>query len=256
MREKSGMKTALIVLLSVLLLTGVIIFFYLYFGSNADDNRIQLPATQTQPDPEEPGKGEGVDFATVGVDNVRDVLAQTPQTASYYQTLTLATIWSEGKSERQIEIFHSEGLTSLRIHSEKTVQYYLTDGQTLYLWYEGDETAFRTQLSEELADSLILGIPNYRVILERAHILQAEYVPVDDIAGARIFVTCGGNAGFTHRYWVDLNSGLLLRMDIMQDEQLTAQLTQQSLTLASPGDELFQSAFLLPDGSVPFPEGD
>ena len=253
MQGKSGIRTAAIVAAAVVLVLGVIVLAYLVLGAQGGGAGIQLPdPEQTLPDtgndPEQPED----DFASIRAENVLQVLEKTLTPAdSFHQTLTLTLAWQDGSAARSAEIWHSAGKTLLTLQDAKTTRHYLTDGQTLYLWYDGDVRAAEMAPPEGSALEWI-GIPDYLQNLQEAEILDAAFVAADESAGDRIYVRCRMSSGAEHRYWIDLESALLVRADILVEQQLTCQVLQQSLALVTPGDNVFEGVFCLPDGSDPF----
>ncbi len=253
MQGKPGVRTAVIVLASALLLVSLIVLAYVFFADRGNQNTIVLPDADVQePEQTNPPEDEEAGFASVNAQNVMDALCTLTPADAYHQVVSLSTSWQDGASERSVEIYSSSGITKMILRDSKSVKYYLTDGQTLYIWYDDDAQAAQTELEPSVSVDELAGIPAYMAVLRDSEVLSASFVSDTERAGASIYVRCTTQSGAEHQYWIDLESALLIRADILNEQQLTYQLQQQQLDLVSPGDSLFEGVFCLPDGTEPF----
>lgn len=243
----------MIVLASVLVLVGLIVLAYVYFADQSAPNEIVLPDTQiTEPEQVRPNEEEVEGFASLNSENVVQVLQTLSKTSTYRQILNLSEYWTEGRATRIVEVYYRTGTTSITVEAAKKIQHYLTNGSTLYTWYSGDETAAGITLREDLTLEDFVGIPDYYETLQRTQILEASFLPADGQAGDRIYVHCEAENGLSYRFWINIESALLERAELLQDGQVIHEVLQRELEVMMPGDVSLNGAFLLPDGTDPF----
>ncbi|HJH62910.1 MAG TPA: hypothetical protein IAC84_06585 [Firmicutes bacterium] len=121
------------------------------------------------------------------------------------------------------------------------------DGQ-LWLWYDGQDQVYRAPAGDQSAD-LAQRLPTYEDVLalDPAGITQAGYVERD--GQDCIYVEFEHEQlGYLYRYWISVNSGLLIAAQTESEGQVVYEMSSRQLTspLSGPGDW-----FVLPDGTSP-----
>ena len=247
MNSKS--KTRIAVLVSVIILAAV----FASFGYSVLFTRtpsITLPDTQPGGGGHTSGSGEA---PLVQVDvtrhTVQAVIAQLQRPDSYYRQLTVETFWSSGSSATQVQTWVDGGYTYVRaVLPSGQIRCSLAAGEDVYYWYEGS-SEWLTAPQGALSADLTQRIPTYEDVLE---------LPLRDISDAGSGLqgeeycvyaeTTADEFGYLERYWVSVDSGLLVRAETVQDGQVVYSMSSAGpLQTPCPGDVAFQ----LPDGTVP-----
>ena len=188
-------------------------------------------------------------FQTVEVtpETVQDVVATLSRTGSYYRTLTVETFWEGGSSSVPVQVWVDGGWTrSRQTLPSGAVRHDLTDGETLYYWYDGSQQYEQAPADQYSAD-LSQRLPTYEAVLE---------LDPSDITGAG-YELRGGlpcvwalvclEDGLFEQFWVSVDTGLLVSAEMTQDDQLTYRMTAYSPTQSPCPDD---ASFRLPDGTV------
>ncbi|MBE6954577.1 MAG: hypothetical protein E7449_01525 [Ruminococcaceae bacterium] len=253
MQEKSSFRTVVIVLASVLLLVSLIVLAYLYFADQSTPNEIILPSTQVVgPEQSRPGEEQPGDFAVLDAENVLQVLKTLEKTNTYREVLNLTEYWQDGSATHIAEIYHRNGVTCVKVQAAKKTQCYLTDGKVVYIWYQGDEEAVRIPLSQDLTLEDLIGVPNYLEALQRTHVEEATFLPADAQSNDRIFARSRTDGEITYNFWIDIETALSTRVEILQGDTLIHMVEQREMEILMPGDMSLAYVFLLPDGTDPF----
>ncbi len=253
MKNGSGAKTLVIVLTSALLLVGLLVLAYVVLLRGNRQPQIVLPTDQThREDPVDPSQPKPDRIVALNPDNVLDALRTLTPEDYYHETLGVSIIWDEGSSSRRVERYCAQGVQRISVTGQNGTRCYLSDGQTLYVWYDGDETAVSRPLDGAVSLMDLAGLPDYLEELQHAQIQEVSFLSEDDIQEERIYVRAITSDGAERRYWVDLDTALLLRADVLEDERLTYQILQLEHEQVAPTDDLFRGIFALPDGTEPF----
>ena len=253
MKARSGAKTAAIVLVSALFLVGLMILAYRIMTLRNDKPGITLPDASTPAEEQPPQEQQTADrFVTVDTTNVLDVLETLRTADSFYQQFTTTLFWGKEQSERKVEWFQARGIVRINVWEAGRKRCYLTDGNVLFLWYEGETEAAERNLDQDLSLEDLAGVPEYKKELVQAEILEASYLSSGSSEQEIVYVSAALPSGSHRQYWIDLPTGQLVQADIMEDQQLSYQVLQTSLEQAGPSDPIFEDAFCLPDGTEPF----
>ncbi|MBO6054454.1 MAG: hypothetical protein J6P31_02940 [Oscillospiraceae bacterium] len=253
MRRGSGAKSAIIVLASALLMVGLLMLAYGVLLRSHQHPTITLPDSlhsgEKSQEPEQPVKEQ---IVSLRPDNVLAALqtVQTPE--SYYESLTISIFWSGGGSTETVERYCAMGLQRINVRSSGMTRCYLSDGKTLYVWYDGDRYAVSRSLNEEISLLDLAGIPDYLGELSASRILSASFQGADELDPDRILVEAVTEDGAERVYLVRLDSAQLLHVDVTEEQELIYQLQQLELEQVAPTDERFRGVFELPDGTDPF----
>lgn len=184
----------------------------------------------------------------VNVDTVQAVIASLHREGSYYRTLTVQTNWDGGSSVTSAQTWADGGYTYSRVVLPSgSVRYNLSDGSTLYYWYAGS-SSYLTAPAKSLNADLAQRIPTYEDVLA----LPAERI-VDAGYGAYgehpcVYVeTSVDELGYLERYWVSVDSGLLIAAETIKGEQVVLSINATyPITTPCPSN----IRFALPNGTV------
>lgn len=254
--HKQALRTALIVCGAVLAVT--VLLVALFFGTSKQEERptITLPETPVIQAPEDPPvQVDQNQFAEITRGNVQDVLRSLTRPSSYHQAVTIMTYAAQASRQQQVDIWRSGRLFRADITEQSgSVKSVLSDGETAYIWYDGDETALELPLRDGVSPEQLVGIGSYDTILAlpQQQIISADFVTLQEEASfSCIYVTFSLN-GCEQYDWIDLSSGLLCRQSIQQDGKSLYIMQQNRLDVLMDGDEALSDAFCLPDGTEPF----
>lgn len=242
-------RTWFAVLIAILLVAAV-------FGSfgfsllSAQTPKITLP--NLQPDSSAGDISIAPDNQAVRVEvttqTVQAVIASLDRAASYYRQMSVQTNWQGGSGTTTIYTWVDDEYTFVRsILPTGTIRFFLSDRDTVYYWY-GGSSSWRTAPSNSLSADLTQRVPTYEDVLMLAP---------EDISGAGystygelpcIYVETKSNElGYLERYWIGVDSGLLIAAQTMKGDEVIYSLNATSpIQTPCPTD----SVFTLPNGTV------
>lgn len=252
MNRRPGARSAGIVLAAAaavvcLLLIGVLVSIR---GGTRDT--IVLPEDSGGAQPEAPTVDAGEPFYTVDRENVQSILEVLSRPAAYVQTLTVTSYWSDGQAERNVQLWCSGSLIRAQITAGRQTQHLLTDGETVWVWYDGEETARALTPDETVTFDDLTGIPTYETLtaIPTEAIEEAGFVTLDEQQGVSCLYVSVADGEDTDRYWVDVNTRLLCRADTLSGGGQIYQLRQTGCQTLTPEDTALQGIFQLPDGTA------
>ena len=202
----------------------------------------------TLPNVNQETEGESQAFLPVEVtpETVQTVISSLSRPDSYYRELTVTLFWEGGESAEQVEIWADGGYVRTTIATGGTVQYRLVGEGKLRLWYAGDQTWQETEAGDGTAD-LAQRIPTYEDVLD---------LPVDAIAATGYeeqgglscicVETAADELGYRQRYWISVDSGLLVCSETLEGEQTVYRMSSYAVERPVPAG----TQFALPDGTV------
>ena len=191
---------------------------------------------------------EGRDFLPVEVrpDTVQSVIASLSRPESYYRQLTVRLFWAGGSSADPVEIWADGGYVRTAITTGGSTQYRLVGEGKLRLWYAGDRAWQEVDAGDDTAD-LAQRIPTYEDVLALPleQIILADYRMVSDVRC--IYVeTAEDDWGYTQRYWVSVDTGLLVVAERLQAGETVYRMASLAVDEAAPDTQ----NFVLPDGTA------
>ena len=253
MQEKSNLRTAVIVLASVLILVSLIVLAYLYFADQDTPGGIVLPGAQVVGPEQTPSDGvRPEEFAVLDAGNVLQVLETLEKGNAYREVLNLTEYWPDGSATRIAEVYHRNGVSFIRVQAAKKTQCYLSDGKELYTWYLGDESAVSIPLQNSLTLENFVGTPLYFETLRRTKIEEAVYLPADEQHSDRIYIRSADESETVYHFWIDIETALPVRVEILQGDVMIHLVEQREIEILMQGDSALNYVFLLPDGTEPF----
>lgn len=258
-QQKNWNRSSWIGLIAVLLVVGLLLTFFLSQQSRPEEEQIILPNVPYQPSVQTaPEQLPETSFVQVTPDNVLSVL-ETMGRPKYYHQVYSVTVGDEGRSSQTVEVWSNEEVLHAELFDGRRTKTILTNGQAAYLWYDGDEKAAAVKLDYSATIDELLGLPTYEnlLVLEQEQIIDAGFLVLEDPQVQCIYVASQdqlteGPYPVVRRYWVDAETGLLFKADILENSKQVYSVTQEWYELLAAEDEIFQDRFLLPDGTDPF----
>lgn len=209
--------------------------------------------------PESPGDGAGVDseriesrlnIVAITPESVRPAVSTLSRPAFYARTQTVETFWSGGSGQSVSQIYVSGSRTRLdTLLADGSVRHMLLEtegGWTLAgAWYD-DEREWTLLQSPQLSADLAGRMLSYETVrdLPVESIAAADY-RVQDGLNCVYVETAADEAGYTERYWVSVDSGLLHRAERLWDGEVVYRFTAGAPEIGVQDESLF----LLPDGT-------
>ena len=179
---------------------------------------------------------------------VQSVIATLERSDSYYRELTVETLWGDGSSAIQVQVWaDGEWTHSRKVLPSGSIRHDLIGEGTLYYWYEGSQT-YRSAPADSLSSDLAQRLPTYETVLEleTEHITDAGYETRGDLPCVFVEVTLE-EEDVVERYWIGVDSGLLVSAETDHNGQTVYRMTAYSpVTTPCPSNASFQ----LPDGTT------
>lgn len=181
-------------------------------------------------------------------ETVQSVIATLSRTDSYYRELTVERFWSGGSSSTGIQVWTDGGWTKVRrATSPGPIRWDLVGPDGAWLWYDSSKS-YVSIPADDLAADLAQLMPTYETVLalDPEAITDAGY---EDRGGLPcVYVQAQGHErGYVLRYWVNIQSGLLVSAETEVDGELVYRMTAYA-AIQSPCPGTAQ--FSLPDGTV------
>ena len=229
----------------------VVIMILLAWGGRRQSGGITLPESQTG------SAGIGED----GQNSRLHPVSVSPETASaaisfltmsrptsYSRAQLVETFWSGGSGQAVSQIHVSGGRTRLDTQlPDGSVRHMLVVGGAAGVWYD-DETEWKLLRSRQLSADLAARTLTYETVrdLPVERIAQADYRSLEGVYC--IYVeTAPDSQGYVDRFWVSVDSGLLVSAEAEENGQLVYRMTAYTPPQTPcPAD----GRFALPDGTV------
>jgi len=190
--------------------------------------------------------GEGYQMVEVTPKTVQGVIATLARPESYYRELTVETFWEEGSSSLPVQVWVDGGWShSRQVLPSGAVRHDLTGEDALYYWYDGSRE-YATAPAGPQSSDLAQRVPTYETVLELppGSITAAGYELFSALPCIRVEVSLEEPERL-ERYWIGVDSGLLVCAETEQEGQVTYRVTANGdLQSPCPAGAHFQ----LPDG--------
>ena len=227
----------------------VLVVLLMLMSNLRRSTRVVLPDTSTAAgDSTELPAGENeLTVVEVTPETVQAAVATLHRPEAYSRSVTVEYLWSGGSNTVEMTV----SVSSVWSRTDRTlpdgqVRRTVTNGETTYIWYN-DEAALFSGPAGDISPDMEQTIPTYEDVLALApeRIAQADYRMVSDVRC--IYVeTAEDDWGYTQRYWVSVDTGLLVVAERLQDGETVYRMAALDVDQTVPGPE----TFTLPDGTV------
>jgi len=209
--------------------------------------RIELPSQEEEGvQSEESSSGDGLTVVEIRPDTVQAAVATLERPETYQRELVVQQFWDNGSGTMENTVTVSGGWTRVdQTLARDRVRHSVTDGRMTYIWYNSQRTVYAAQAGEISAD-MEQAIPTYEDVLD---------LPVEEISAANyqtlsnmncIYVETAADAyGYVLKYWVSVDSGLLVAAEKLLDGETVYRMWETSADL----NPTIESEFTLPDGT-------
>lgn len=196
----------------------------------------------------------GDDFIIVTNENVATVLRTLSRPMAYHQSYTVSVGAEEGRHTKTVELWINGSLMHAEVTDGEQTQSVVTDGNSLYLWYEESDQYITLNLPKGMTAEDVLGVPNFDAYLDidQSSISESDYLLTEEHQIPCIYVCVQETDDVLARYWVNLENGLLYQADVTEKGKPLYSILQTGFDLLAIEDESFSNRFILPDGTVPF----
>ena len=213
--------------------------------------RLVLPDDTEAADGTGDASAPGGDLTVVEVtpETVQAAIATLERPAQYRRTIWIEQFWDGGSGSYSVSVAVGDGRTRVdRTLPDGRVRHAVTNGVTTYIWYDGYSEVYSGPADTVSADDE-QDIPTYEEVLA---------LPVEDITAAGyqmvsntecIYVEAEERDGYSMRYWVSVDTGLLVAAEKLLDGETVYRMASPTLDASSS----FSSDFTLPDGTLVSP---
>ena len=191
--------------------------------------------------------GSALTLVEIRPDTVQAAISTLDRPTQYRRTFRVMQFWSGGSGESEVSVAVSGPWTRTdRTQADSRVRHSLTDGEITYIWYDSEKDYATLAAGSITADQEQM-IPTYEDVLA----LEVEQIAVADYRMASdmkcIYVeTAEDPDGYVSRYWVNVETGLLVAAERLQNDETIYRMGELSMT----SDPEFTDDFTLPDGTV------
>lgn len=249
-------RTVMAVVIIVVVLAAVGYSFFLNLLAPTPHLELADPNASQSVDPvgTESGQIEGV-VVEVTPRTVQSLIADLERYKSYRRTVAVEYFAADGRSVGTVaaQVWEEAGWTrtSATLGSGAVEDSIVGEGM-LWLWYDKGRPVYSGPVDERTAD-LMQRLPTYEDVLalDKTDITAAGYEERD--GQPCVYVEANAPLGGVERYWVSVNSGLLVAAETEQDGVVVYAMTARDVV--SPLDQT-DGIFVLPDGTVLYPQED
>lgn len=234
-----------------LLLTAVIVLVALMLtGSLHRPARIVLPAETATPgqpsDSPEDASGTLTQVAVTPL-TVQTAIETLARPELYRRTLSVQQLWTGGSGTWETTVTVMQPWTRTdRTLTDGRIRHTVTDGESTYIWHNS-ETDMLTVPAGVITPDAEQSIPTYEdiLLLPAEEIVAADYRTIGDQVNCICVETREDDYGYALRYWVSVDTGLLVAAEKLQNDETTYRMWETAIDL-SP---VLSDEFTLPDGT-------
>ena len=218
-----------------------------------DGSTVILPDTPETPGITDEQPKDALDRIEISGETIQAVVAQSlARPRLYTRTLKVSSFWDGGQSDYRIDVFSSDGFTSLKtLTPSGETRHVILSPSKLYIWYDGDATAYSCDIAlgnnaDKVADEWQMMVTYEDILtLDKSEILDAGYIEYN--TEECVFATWRTPLlGYKRTCYISLKSGLIIGAEEFDDSgALVYEMTTDTYTPGEPDP----ASFTLPDGS-------
>ena len=241
-------RTQKLVTWSIVILV-VLVVLLMLMSNLRRSSRVVLPDTSTSAgdSAEQTSGGSAIQVVEVTPETVQAAIATLHRPEAYSRSVTVEYLWNGGSSTSEITVSASGGWSRTdRTMPDGQVRHTVTNGETTYIWYNSESDVFSGPAGDISPDAE-QAIPTYEEVLALPpeQIAQADYRMVSDVRC--IYVeTAEDDWGYTQRYWVSVDTGLLVVAERLYDGEPVYRMAALTVDQSIPSTY----DFTLPDGTI------
>ncbi|MCM1149711.1 MAG: hypothetical protein NC319_06465 [Butyricicoccus sp.] len=234
-------RKALLYALIVLLAAGLVyLVFRLSPTASVDTAAVILPTPAAGIDENPGGTGEAENrVISVTPETVQAAVGMLARAGSYSRKINVETFWNGGSAVHLINVSVNGERARLTVSDSWGVKNVLISGGELWIWYADSNGVYHGPADSSAADEY-QSLLTYEDILQLdpASITDAGYV---DYNGENcIFAECaGGELGYVSRFWISVDTGLLMGSETYDGEQLVYRMGSSLPDVSTPDESIF-----------------
>ncbi len=194
-----------------------------------------------------PSEGSALTVVEVTPETVQSAIETLRRPEAYSRDVTVEYLWDGGSGAVELSTAVSGPWARVdRTLPDGQVRHSVTDGETTYIWYNGESEIYSGPAGAISADAEET-IPTYEdvLVLSPERIVQADYRVVSDVRC--IYAETAEDAwGYAQRYWVSVDTGLLVVAERLRDGETVYRMAALEVDQTAPPAE----TFTLPDGTA------
>lgn len=209
---------------------------------------ITLPDTSTAPDQtlDEPGRtNDALTVIEITPQTVQAAIETLARPEAYRRTITIEQFWSGGSGSYETTVTVSGPWTRTdRTMPDGRVRHSITGSETVYIWYNNETDVYAAPVGEISADNE-QSIPTYEEILDlpTEAIVKSDYRSISGVNC--IYVEAVDTWEYTLRYWVSVDSGLLVAAEKLLGDETIYRMGSLTVDRSEPE----AAEFTLPNGT-------
>lgn len=247
MEDKS--RNIFVVIIALIMVAAV--FYSFAINLFGDTPSVELADISKQPDSTASASGDMGNMVRIEVtpDTVQSVIQTLDRYVSYQRSVMVEYLDGEqtlGTLIAQVAV--DNGWTRVdAVGQNGMVEHTIVGMDTRWLWYD-DDSAYVSMSADRTAADQAQRLPTYEDVLalDKADITATSYVIRGELPCIYVEVD-QAELGYLERYWVSVESGLLVSSETVKDGKLVYRMT--SYQVVSPLVDAADS-FTLPDGVV------
>jgi hypothetical protein len=209
---------------------------------------IKLPDVETSSDQatENPNQTSAtLNVIEITPDTVQSAVETLSRPGMYQRTITVEQFWSGGSGSYDTTVTVNGPWTRTdRIMPDGRVRHCISGTNEVYIWYNNEHNVYAGSVGDVSADNE-QSIPTYEDILD----LQPDQIVVSDYLAFSeincIYVEAVFPDHYTLRYWVSVDTGLLVAAEKLFEQETIYRMGALALDLTEPSP----TSFTLPDGT-------
>lgn len=179
---------------------------------------------------------------------VQSVIATLERSDSYYREMNIEQYWQDGSDSTTVQVWVDGDWSHIRqLLPNGASRHDLVGPETVYYWYDGS-SRYVSAPADAFSADLAQRLPTYETVLALApeSIRSAGYELLQDVPC--VFVeSIHEELSVTKRYWISVDSGLLICAEIQREDTLLYRMTAFT-PIQSPCPA--SASFELPDGTA------
>jgi len=246
LEEKSRKKFAILI---AMILTAAVAYSFLFnLASSHPSVGLSPESSSTGAELETPSSEEVGTRVEITTETVQSVVASLSRYRSYSRNVNVE-YFSHGVSTGTVSASVSVdgGWSRIDLTSKSGTEHAIIGVDECYRWYDNDVDYVSLPVEAGI-DDLFQRIPSYETVLDldKAHIVSAGYVDRGGVACICV-ETLVDEFGYLDRYWISVESGLLVSAEKVSKDELVYRMT--AYEVESPLAD-FGNKFTLPDGII------
>lgn len=233
----------------------VLILVLMISGSMRPTEHITLPSgtDSGSEDTDDKTNEDALSVVEITPETVQAAIATLARPEAYRRTVQIQQFWKGGSGgyDTTVTVAGSWTRTDRLLPGDRT-RHTITNGETTWIWYDNSDEMYVAPAGTISADNE-QGIPTYEEILELPveTIAEADYRAIADDIPCIYVETAVDASGYSLRYWVSVETGLLVAAEKLADGETVYRMSSLNVDLSAPERADFQ----LPDGSYPVSGG-